>query len=311
MPGMVNADSTASSTTTISVMQELMVENMTLMEASVITVGPSLTTLELDCKSQYSSNCSSSGMVWPQTVIVGESVQAMNYDVTSYYGGTLWIVSGNASCTVTNISMGALCDLSTLSWYSSGTVSNSSSVDGQQVTLAATLTYATVDVVSGLDKLAVATTSSGASPASMVTTTSAPNTGTLAPSNTADSSSSLSSSLSSSSSSSSSSKAWIAGPVVGAVAGIALVAGLIFWCIRRKCQGDDTVPGAESGTPPELQGNYEAPELQGNYRPSELSGNYEPPELPPDHSARVELAAAQLDFDKKREMEQRAVSELP
>ncbi|KAJ6021053.1 hypothetical protein N7540_006557 [Penicillium herquei] len=306
MPGMVNADSTAASTTTISVMQELMVENMTLMEASVITAGPSRTTLELDCKSEYSSNCSSSGMVWPQTVIVGESVQAMNYDVTSYYGGTLWIVSGNASCTVTNISMGALCDLSTLSWYSSGTVSNSSSVDGQQVTLPATLTYATVDVVSGLDKLAVATTSSSASPASMVMTTSAPNTGTLAPT-----SSSLSSSLSSSSSSSSSSKAWIAGPVVGAVAGIALIAGLIFWCMSRNRQGASTAPGAESETPPELQGNYEAPELQGTYRPSELSGNYEPPELPPDHSARMELAATQLDLDKKREMEQRAVSELP
>ncbi|KAJ5723996.1 hypothetical protein N7488_002031 [Penicillium malachiteum] len=309
MPGMINADSTVTSTT-ISVMQDLMVENMTLMEASVITADPSRTTVELDCKSEYSSNCSSSGMVWPQTVIVGESIQAMNYDVTSYYGGTLWIVSGNASCTVTNISMGALCDLSTLSWYSSGTVSNSSSVDGQQVTLEPTLSYATIDLVSGLDKLAVATTSSGASPASMVTTTSAPNTGTLAPTNTADSSSSLSSPLSSSSSSSSS-KAWIAGPVAGGIAGIALIAGLIFWCIRRKRQGAGTGQGAEKGNPSELQGNYEAPELPGNYRPSELSGTYEPPELHPDQSARMELPATQLDLDKKREMEQRALSELP
>ncbi|KAJ5760647.1 hypothetical protein N7520_007803 [Penicillium odoratum] len=174
IPAMAGAESTATSTTTIQLMRKLMSENMTLLEGSVISVDATATTLELDCQSSASSICSSSGMLWPQTVTVGPSIQGMNFDITTYYRSILWIVTGSASCVITDSSMGADCVLSTNSWYSSGTTSNSSSVDGTTVTVEPTLTFATIPVVSGLEKLAAASTpmtTTNASPASAATTT--------------------------------------------------------------------------------------------------------------------------------------------
>ncbi|KAJ5537103.1 hypothetical protein N7513_010289 [Penicillium frequentans] len=299
---MAGAESTATSTTTIHLMERLITENMTLLEGSVISADATATTLELDCQSSAYSICTSSGMLWPQTVTVGPSIQGMNFDITTYYGSTLWIVSGNASCVVTNSSMGADCVITTSSWYSAGTTVNSSSVDGASITLEPTLAFATIPVVSGLEKLA-ATTTTDASPASTATATSAPNTAAATATNS-----------STASSSSSSSNAWIAGPVVGAIAGIALVGALAFWYFRRTRKNTGDAEGANSTGAAgatgaaawdgrrELQGNYEPPELQSNAPPSELHAD----------ATKAELPATQLDFDKKREMEtQHAAHELP
>lgn len=288
MPEMVGAESNATSTTTIHLMERLITENMTLLEGSVISADATATTLELDCQPSAYSICTSSGMLWPQTVTVGPSLQGMNFDITTYYGSTLWIVSGSASCVVTNSSMGADCVLTTSSWYSAGTTINSSTVDGVTVTVGPTLAFATIPVVSGLDKLAPATTTD-ASPASTATATSAPNTASATAANNA----------SSASSSPSSSNAWIAGPVVGAIAGIALVGALAFWYFRRTRKNTGDAEGANSAgaggvadwdSRRELQGGYEPPELQSNAPPSELHSD----------AVKVELPATQLDFDKKR-----------
>ncbi|KAJ6096071.1 hypothetical protein N7486_006817 [Penicillium sp. IBT 16267x] len=302
MPVMAGAESVATSTTTIQLMERLITENMTLLEGSVISADATATTLELDCKASASSICTSSGMLLPQTVTVGPSIQGMNFDITTYWGSTLWIVSGRASCVVTNTSMGADCVLTTSSWYSAGTTVNSSSVDGTTVTVSPTLAFATIPVVSGLNKLAAATTTD-ASPASAATTTSAPNTGTA----TATSRSSTFPS------SSSSSNAWIAGPVVGAIAGIAFVGALAFWYFRRTRKNTGDAEGANSAGAKEAGGaDWERRgELQGTYEPPELQSNAPPSELQSD-AARAELPATQLDLDKKREMETRhAASELP
>jgi hypothetical protein len=300
MLAMASAQSAATSTTTIHLMERLITENMTLLEGSVISADATATTLELDCKASASSICTSSGMLWPQTVTVGPSVQGMNFDITTYWGSTLWIVSASASCVVTNTSMGAECVLSTSSWYSAGTTINSSSVDGTTVTAEPTLAFATIPVVSGLDKLATATTTD-ASPASAATTTSAPNTGTATATNNP------------STSSSSSDNAWIAGPVVGALAGITLIGALAFWYFRRTRNNNVDAEGANSAGAGatgaanwdrrrELQGTYEPPELQGNAPPSEHHSE----------ATKVELPATQLDLDKKREMEtRRNTHELP
>ncbi|KAJ5993318.1 hypothetical protein N7451_009042 [Penicillium sp. IBT 35674x] len=298
---MAGADSTAISTTTIHLMERLITENMTLLEGSVISADATATTLELDCQSSAYSICTSSGMLWPQTVTVGPSVQGMNFDITTYYGSTLWIVSGSASCAVTNSSMGADCVITTSSWYSAGTTVNSSSVDGATITLEPTLAFATIPVVSGLEKLA-ATTTTDASPASTATATSAPNTAAA-----------TTTKIPHGSSSTSSSNAWIAGPVVGAIAGIALIGALAFWYFRRTRRSNGDAEGANSagaaGTADwnrrrELPGTYEPPELQSNAPPSELHADAT--------KTNVELPATQLDFDKKREMEtQNAAHELP
>ncbi|KAJ5648142.1 hypothetical protein N7490_004514 [Penicillium lividum] len=284
IPAMAGAESTATSTTTIQLMQKLMSENMTLLEGSVISVDATATTLELDCQSSASSICSSKGMLWPQTVTVGPSIQGMNFDITTYYASILWIVTGSASCVVTNSSMGADCVLSTNSWYSSGTTSNSSSVDGTTVAVEPTLTFATIPVVSGLEKLAAASTpmtTTNASPASAATTTSAPNTATATASNVSQTSSS----------SSSSSQAWIAGPVVGAIAGMALVGGLAVWYFRRTRR----IPGGAEGSGGP---NWESRrELQGAYEPPELQANAPPSELPSD-AAKAELSAIRPKMDK-------------
>ncbi|KAJ5913741.1 hypothetical protein N7504_002624 [Penicillium tannophilum] len=304
MPARTGAESTATSTTTIHLMERLITENMTLLEGSVISADATATTLELDCQSSAYSICTSSGMLWPQTVTVGPSIQGMNFDITTYYGSTLWIVSGNASCKVTNSSMGADCVISTSSWYSAGTTVNSSSVDGATITLDPTLAFATIPVVSGLEKLA-ATTTTDASPASTATATSAPNTAAATATNT---------SPASSSSSSSSSNAWIAGPVVGAIAGVALVGALAFWYFRRTRKSNGDAEGANSTGAAGATGAADwdrRRELQGNYEPPELPGNAQPSELHSD-ATKAELPATQLDFDKKRELEtQHATHELP
>ncbi|KAJ5760646.1 hypothetical protein N7520_007802 [Penicillium odoratum] len=96
--------------------------------------------------------------------------------------------------------------------------------------------------------------------------------------------------------SSSSSQAWIAGPVVGAIAGMALVGGLVLWYFRRtrKTPGD-----AEGAGPPnwesrrELQGAHEPPELQANAPPSELHSD----------AAKAELSATQPNVDRRKGMQ--------
>ncbi|KAJ5257053.1 hypothetical protein N7478_013157 [Penicillium angulare] len=307
MPAMVASQSTAS-TTTIDFMQQWLAQNLTLMQGSVITGDASLTTVQLDCNAQSTAQCDSSGMVWPITVTVGESIQGLNYDITSYFGSTLFIVTGAGVCTVTDGSMGASCSLSTSSWFSSGTTSNSSSVDNSAFTISPTISYVTVDVTSGLDKLAHSATTTSAAPASTATTTSA--TQTSSPTATATSTSSPSSS-------SSSSKAWIAGAVIGAVAGVALIGALAFWLLRRKRKNNSDAEGVGAGSAgaTDAVAQQNTREMQGNWQPSELHGDLAPTELPPDTSTRAELpvteAQAQLDFDKKQQMERSQASELP
>ena len=305
MPTMVDAESSLITSTTVPFMTEITHETLSYLGGSVITANQSITSLLLDCKSEYSANCSDGGLALPQTAVIGDTIQGLSYSVTSYFRGTLFIVTANVLCTVTDSASGGSCDYSTSSWFSSGTTSNSSTIDGASETYTTSLIYSTIDVISGLDKLAAATTTSNAAPASTATTTSAPYTGTATstPSN----------------SPSSSSKAWIAGPVIGAIAGVALIAGLSFWFLRRKkqkdTQGGDEAGPTDSTETRELQGGPDpAPEMHASYMPSELHSHdmHIPSELPPDNIARMELAdSAQLDLDKKREMERRAASELP
>ncbi|OQE26163.1 hypothetical protein PENFLA_c007G07665 [Penicillium flavigenum] len=87
---------------------------------------------------------------------------------------------------------------------------------------------------------------------------------------------------------SSGSKAWIAGAVVGPVAGCAIIAALAFWCIRRsRAKKQGTVSGNEAFMPPTSMAantpgaQFVVPsELDGARKPHELDGGHSTSELP-------------------------------
>jgi hypothetical protein len=126
-------------------------------------------------------------------------------------------------------------------------------------------------VLSGLENLPTPTAATQASPGHTGTSTSTPTT-----------------TAATTSEHHSSSKAWIAGPVVGAVAGLALAAAAAFWFVsrRRKGKTDPVYWNPTEGTPevPEHQAylpaqNARLGELPAKSAPAELSAPKKPYEM--------------------------------
>ncbi|GLB10049.1 hypothetical protein AtubIFM57258_005988, partial [Aspergillus tubingensis] len=85
-----------------------------------------------------------------------------------------------------------------------------------------------------------------------------------------------------------SSRAWIAGPVAGAVAGCGLVVAVLYWCRRRKIQGE---PSADAG--PIIQdpsGEIKRPGSPVKYMAAETQGT-PVSELPADEPSCVQHTA--------------------
>ncbi|KAJ5263530.1 hypothetical protein N7478_011135 [Penicillium angulare] len=303
-----------------------------MLGASIVTANSSETIAYVNCKSNYTSECSSQGWALPLTVEFGGSTRDVTSDITSYYGKTLFLIYGSELCTFHSSSSSLHCTRSYNSLVTTGALSTSTSSSGAY--WYAGFTFATIDVTAGLENIAhAATTTSDASPASTATTTSAPKTTTATATD---------GSASSSSSSSSSFKAWIAGAVIGAVVGISFIIALAYWQLRRKrkgaadAQGLDTARGRNgvvselfqeharemdgSGGLTELHGDIKptehAQEMDGRGRATELHGDFEPTELTPD-TARVEFPVDQpvdhtkLDEKDENIVEQSTISELP
>ncbi|KAJ5100402.1 hypothetical protein N7456_006454 [Penicillium angulare] len=296
-----------------------------MLGASIITANSSETVAYVNCKSNYTSECSDQGWALPLTVEYGGATRDVTSDITSYYGKTLFIKYGSELCTFHSSSSSLHCTRSFNSLVTSGSLSTTTSSSGAY--WYAGFTFATIDVTAGLENIAhAATTTSDASPASTVTATSAPETSTPAATD------------SSTSSSSSSSKSWIAGAVIGAVVGVFLIIALAYWEVRRKRKGNadaqdsNTALGRNgavselfqeharemdgSGRPTELYGDSErtdhAQEMDGRGRATELHGDFEPTELAPD-TPRTEVPVDQTNLDEKNEktMDQSTISELP
>lgn len=237
--------------------------NMDNLDGSVVNVDASTTTILIDCRSSATAQCSSSGYILPQTLTAGPSFQDYYYDVTSYYNRTIYIVTGSLDCNMTSSTLGASCYTSMSNWVSSGTNSNSTAWSTTVSISSFNLKYNTLTVSSGLEKLqATATAATNASPGQTMTSTSTPTTTTA-----------------STLANNSSSKAWIAGPVIGAVVGLALVAAVAFWCVgkRRRSKADPVGWNPTEGRS-EVSGHQVFLPVQ-NVQPSEISAKGEISEL--------------------------------
>ncbi|KAH8705481.1 hypothetical protein BGW36DRAFT_353887 [Talaromyces proteolyticus] len=249
-------------------------ENLHYLEGSVINADTSATTIQIDCRSSVTELCVSSGYVLPQTLTNAPSSQAIYYDITSFFNRTIYIVTGALDCNITSSTEGASCFASTSTWYSSGLKSNSSAWSTGVTISSDNLKYNTLTVASGLEKLRTTTTS--ALPGQTMAATSSPT--AAAATNTSIPSSEHSSS----------SKAWIAGPVVGGVVGLGLVAAVLFWYISRRHkktadpaelypeEEKSEVPGHDANLP---VANAHAGELAAK-RLSELPDQNRPHEMP-------------------------------
>ena len=76
----------------------------------------------------------------------------------------------------------------------------------------------------------------------------------------------------------------IAGGVVGGIAALALIAGLIFWLLHRKNKRKHdrsgySAPGGQSSELPVREGKPETQELHEDYRPLEMDGSHPTIEL--------------------------------
>ncbi|KAJ5456094.1 uncharacterized protein N7458_003677 [Penicillium daleae] len=236
--------------------------DMNNLEGSIMSADASSTTIQIDCRSSVTAQCISSGYVLPQTLTKGPSFQDYYYDVTSLFNSTIFVITGRLDCNMTSSTLGASCFASTSTWASRGT-NASSSVWSTSVTISSfNLKYNTLTVSSGLENLQTATTAAIiASPSQTVTSTPTP---TTTPA------------VETSSAGHSSSKAWIAGLVIGVLAGLALVAGTAIWCVGRRhkmntkplgWEPTNKIPG-KSG--PRAQ-NAELKELPAGSQRAELS----------------------------------------
>ncbi|KAL3472031.1 hypothetical protein BJX99DRAFT_236180 [Aspergillus californicus] len=173
------------------------------------------TTIVLDCLSEESTDCAM--MDVPFTITSGPST----YAYTAYYTqvDASYSHTDVVSCAVTE---SAVCDMTYYSWFGSTTTAftrlETSTYSPDD------FTYEVVPITAGLEKLS-STSDATATPSE---------------------STSGADSNSDSDSGGSSSKAWIAGPVVGAIVGCALIAGAIWFWLRRRRAGAQSATGTEA-----------------------------------------------------------------
>ncbi|KAJ5193759.1 hypothetical protein N7472_006225 [Penicillium cf. griseofulvum] len=240
-------------------------------EGSVVGADATATTIQIDCRSSATNQCTSSGYLLPQTLTAGPSFQDFHYDITSFWNSTIFIVTGTLDCNMTKSTLGASCYFSTSTWVSSGT-KNTSSVFATTASISSmNLKYNTLAVPSGLENLPAETAATSASPGHTGTSTSTP---TTTPATTSEHHSS--------------SKAWIAGPVVGAVAALALATAVVFWLVsrRNKSNADPVHWNPTEGTSEVSEypaclpvQNAQVGELPAKREPAELSGQHKPHEM--------------------------------
>ncbi|KAJ5500572.1 hypothetical protein N7453_009623 [Penicillium expansum] len=226
-------------------------------EGSVMSADAMATTIQIDCRSSATKQCTSSGYLFPRL-----SLPDFHYDITSFWNNTIFIVTGTLDCNMTGSTLGASCYFSTSTWVSSGTKSISSVFATTASISSANLKYNTLAVPSGLENLPVETAAMNVSPGHTGTSTSKPTTTAVTTSEHH-----------------SSSKAWIAGPVIGAVAGLALATVAGFWFIsrRRKSKAGPVYWDPTQGTS-EVSENHACLPAQ-NALVSELSARSPPAEL--------------------------------
>ncbi|PYI00111.1 hypothetical protein BO71DRAFT_312352 [Aspergillus ellipticus CBS 707.79] len=233
------------------------------MAGSIVGVDTSnQTTIAINCVQSLLANCSFSSYVLPITVTKGPSTFALSLSSTTKRSADYTIFVQSQECDIISSTESASCMVYTSWWYSNSSTSTSMSKTNTVALSPAQITYDTLMVTAGIEKLlAPATTTQVESETASSTSTGVLSTTTAA-------------SSSSSSPGSHSSKAWIAGPVVGAVAGCALVAGAVYWCLRRKRRDSMVSGGVGIHDPSEEISPYVSPsqyQYKG-YIPAETQG---------------------------------------
>ncbi|RAL02747.1 uncharacterized protein BO80DRAFT_30086 [Aspergillus ibericus CBS 121593] len=207
------------------------------------------TTVAINCIQSLLANCSMRSIGMPPTFTMGPSTFIYSWSSTRQNSQEYTIDIQSEGCKIFSSTESASCWLYASYWHSAGTTSTSKSVWENVTMNSADITYDTLMVTAGVEKLL------------------APATATQTQDVTSTATASFSTASAASSSSSSperhSSKAWIAGPAVGAVAGCALIAAGTYWCLRwkkpRKMTGTETAiqhPSGGIGT----YSNLQAPE---------------------------------------------------
>ncbi|PYI10795.1 hypothetical protein BO78DRAFT_182691 [Aspergillus sclerotiicarbonarius CBS 121057] len=185
------------------------------------------TTIAINCIQSLLANCSMSSIGMPPTFTMGPSTFIYSWSSTRQNSQEYTIDVQSEGCRIFSSTESASCWLYASYWHSAGTTSTSESVTENVTMNSADITYDTLMVMAGVEKLLA--------PATTTQTQDATTTASLSTTAAVSSSSSRPETHS---------KAWIAGPAVGAAAGCALAAAGLYWCLRRKKQGE--MAGAET-----------------------------------------------------------------
>ncbi|KAJ5461615.1 uncharacterized protein N7458_003167 [Penicillium daleae] len=237
---------------------------------SVVATNGSLTTIEVNCLASSATSCPTY-VALPYYLTIGPSTQglygwttALPYTESSvvYYAKSM-----TQQCEITSITQGASCKTTESEFWSGGDTTTRSSWAITSSTPADRLTMATLTVNGGLQLLQ--SPISSPIPTMITTTTHGGQTNSLPTAATMMSQEE------------SSSKAWIAGPILGAFAGVSFIIGMVIWHIKRKTS-TRTVENVQAGP---LDMTQEKPPSLPEYKaelPAHDLKRLDPVELPGD-----------------------------
>ncbi|GKZ82739.1 hypothetical protein AnigIFM56816_007560 [Aspergillus niger] len=206
------------------------------------------TTIGTNCIHSLIANCSLETVSFPPTFTMGPSTYIHSSSGSEQNSQQYTIDIDSRACRIFSSTQSASCEFYASYWYSDPKTSTSKHITRHTTLKSSEINYHNLLITAGVEKLPTPVTTSQTQKRTVPTATALPSTTAAA-------------SSPSSSSESRPSKAWIAGPVVGAVAGCGLVAAALYWCLRRKGQEE---PSADSG--PIIQDPSE--EIRGLSRPA-------------------------------------------
>ncbi|PWY71597.1 hypothetical protein BO94DRAFT_539551 [Aspergillus sclerotioniger CBS 115572] len=195
------------------------------------------TTIAINCIQSLLANCSTRSLGMPPTFTMGPSTFIYSWSSTRHNSQAYTIDVQAEGCKIFSSTESASCWLYASYWHSDNATSTSTSVTENVTMNSADITYDTLMVTAGVEKLLAPAT----------TTQNQDGTGTAS---TVTASVSTATFSSRSSSKTHPPSAWIAGPVMGAMIGCALIAAGVYWCLRRRKQKDPMTTAETAIQPP-------------------------------------------------------------
>ncbi|GKZ22710.1 hypothetical protein AbraIFM66951_002114 [Aspergillus brasiliensis] len=191
------------------------------------------TTIGVNCVYNQLANCSMEAAGIPHTITIGPSTYMHSSSETEQNTQGYTISIDSRACKIFSSTQSASCESYTSYWYSDSVTSTS--MDSMRTTTldAAEISYYRLTITAGVEKLSARVTRTQTQKGTATISTATALTSTTAAASSPRPVPEIHSS-----------KAWVAGPVVGAVAGCGLIAAAIYWCLRRKRQIE---PSAGSG----------------------------------------------------------------